>query len=136
MQKFVIRYIYNDKKSQSLPESRASKWRALKRKTRLRIPPDEDTLQHHIQRANYQAFVWLSCKDSPPAPSPLQHGWTQESGRILPIKHYLPPLPRNLQQLLVATEVNDESSSDPSSESEADQESDTEICDFDESDSD
>ena len=37
IEKFTIRYIYNDKKSESLPQARASKWRSLKRKTTSRI---------------------------------------------------------------------------------------------------
>ena len=130
IEKFTIRYIYTDKKSESLPQARASKWRSLRRKTTSRIPPDADTLLHHMQRANYQTFIWLSYHDPSPPPSPLQHGWFQENGRVLPIKHSLPPLPRNLQELLITAEENHESSSD----NEADWESDVEVDSFDESD--
>ena len=90
IEKFTIRYTYNDKKSESLHQARASKWRCLKRKTTLRIRPGVDTLLHHMQRANYQTFIWLSYHDPSPPPSPLQHGWFQENGRVLPIKHSLP----------------------------------------------
>ena len=130
IEEFTIKYVYNDKKSESLPQARASKWRSLKRKTTSRIPPDADTLLHHMQRANYQAFIWLSYDDPSSPPSPLQHGWIQEKGRVLPIKHSLPPLPRNLEELLITAEESHESSS----VDEADCESDIEVDSFNESD--
>ena len=40
MEKFVIKFIYNDSKSKSLAECRALKWKQMKRKSTSRLPPD------------------------------------------------------------------------------------------------
>jgi len=39
---FVIKYVYNDKKSSTLAESRSTMWRKVKKKSTRRLPPDED----------------------------------------------------------------------------------------------
>ena len=40
------------------------------------LPPCQDTLRKHCQRANYQAAVWRrSLQNSPVLPSPIGNGW-------------------------------------------------------------
>ena len=40
------------------------------------LPPCQDTLRKHCQRANYQAAVWRrSLQNSPVLPSPIGYGW-------------------------------------------------------------
>ena len=41
------------------------------------LPPNEDCLRKHIQRANYQAAIWQRCTSQAVLnlPSPLNHGW-------------------------------------------------------------
>ena len=40
------------------------------------LPPCQDTLRNHCQRANYQAAVWRrSLQNSPVLPSPIGYGW-------------------------------------------------------------
>ena len=42
------------------------------------LPPCEDSLQQHIQRANYQAGVWQrSLQRNPDVPEPTCHGWVR-----------------------------------------------------------
>ena len=42
------------------------------------LPPCEDSLQHHIQRTNYQAGVWqMSLQRNPDVPEPTCHGWVR-----------------------------------------------------------
>ena len=50
---FVLRYVYNDKKSLNIAESRSLVWRRMEKKSAQRLPPDEDTLRGHIQCCNY-----------------------------------------------------------------------------------
>lgn len=43
------------------------------------LPPCQDTLRKHAQRANYQASIWKRCLEkTPDIPSPLDHGWKIE----------------------------------------------------------
>ena len=47
------------------------------------LPPCQDTLQKHCERANYQSAVWRrSLESSPPIPSPIGSGWSQEDGKL------------------------------------------------------
>ena len=71
---FTRQVIYGDKKSSTMAEARASKWKAMKRKSFIRLPPDADSLRQHCLRANYLAYLVRhpTLKDHP---SPLRHGW-------------------------------------------------------------
>ena len=47
------------------------------------LPPSEDALRMHIERANYQAFVWYNAdKVRPRIPQPCWHGWTMDDGQL------------------------------------------------------
>ena len=68
--------MFNDKNSTNLGQARAAKWRSMKNKTTLGLPPDEDSFRQHLLRANYQAKVWYDFK-SPSAPEdPQRHCYT------------------------------------------------------------
>ena len=56
MEQFTIRYIYNDKTGKRLAEARAKKWEVMKKKSTLRIPPDSDSHNMKVTRANNQVF--------------------------------------------------------------------------------
>ena len=92
---FVIKYIYSDSKSNTIPEARASRWKQQKKKSLTRIIPDMDSLKNHIKRANYIAYIQMhfSLKNHP---SPLDNGWHMENGICLPTRSRLPPLPPNV----------------------------------------
>ena len=42
---FVICYVYNNKKSNNLADSRSLIWKIMKKTTTQRLPPDEDSLK-------------------------------------------------------------------------------------------
>ena len=48
------------------------------------LPPCQDSLYMHIQRANYQAWIWNSSLERyPEIPSPVGHGWVlDESDKL------------------------------------------------------
>ena len=77
---FVLRYVYNDKKSLNIAESRSLVWRRMKKKLTQRLPPDEDTLRGHIQRCNYVIFMNLHYNSPCAIESPSYHGWISQDG--------------------------------------------------------
>ena len=93
MNKFVIKYVYNDKTSLTPSAARVLKWRNQKRKSLTRMIPDSDSLIHHFHRVNYMSYIQRNfyLKDHP---SPLLHGWHLDKGLCLPNKCTLPALPR------------------------------------------
>ena len=91
MEQFTIRYIYKDKTSKRLAEARAKKCEAMKKKSTLRIPPDSDSHNMKVTRANYQLFILLNFMNPDAPPSPLQHGWCLRDGNVhLYATHALP----------------------------------------------
>ena len=47
------------------------------------LPPCADTLRKHCDRANYQTAIWRrSFQRCPGIPSPVEHGWRLEEGRL------------------------------------------------------
>ena len=54
---FVIRYIYGDTHSSTLNQTRATKWKSLKKKSLMRLLPDDDSLKQHIKCANFLAYI-------------------------------------------------------------------------------
>jgi hypothetical protein len=130
MELFTIRYIYKDKTSKTLGAARASKWEAMKRKSTLRIPPDSDSRNLKVTRANYQVFILLNYMNPDAPPSPLQHGWNITEGICSPIRYTRPALPTCLSNIIgkghstISISDNVESDSDAESE-ESDFESDS-----------
>ena len=47
------------------------------------LPPTQDALLEHVQRANYQAGVWSRALPAKPdIPSPCDHGWELVDGQL------------------------------------------------------
>ena len=113
LERFVIRYVYCDAKSASLGEVRASKWRAQKKKSTIRLAPDSDSLRHHLERANYLAFLQKHY-DLQTHPSPIGHGWHSDAGLCLPDRYTQPALPSTIT--LPAITPAEENESDVSSD--------------------
>ena len=61
-----------------------------------------DSLSHHINRANYQAYVWEKslCKEQD-VPSPEGNGWETENGRLIPTLMSKDPAPTSLLELTI-----------------------------------
>ncbi len=103
--------IYGDKMSTTMGTARAAKWKALKKKSFIRLPPDVDSLRQHCLRANYLAYLvhHPALKDHPP---PLGHGWELASGRCSLVHHTRLALPTHLPE----PELSEESEEDESDE--------------------
>ena len=105
--KFTRCIIYGDTKSSNMAEARATKWKRMKKKTFIRLPPDEDSLRQHCLRANYLAYLIrhpsLKCH-----PSPLGHRWNLVDGHCRPVRHTRPALPMHLPSPEIAEVSDDE----------------------------
>lgn len=65
------------------------------------LPPTGDSLFFHLQRANYQSYIWKrSLLSEVQAPSPDGHGWTLESGKLRPTLMSLQSVPKECRQMV------------------------------------
>ncbi|KAJ8359919.1 hypothetical protein SKAU_G00164440 [Synaphobranchus kaupii] len=111
MKAFVLSIIYAESADVTCGQARASKWHKLKTKSTIPLPPDDDSLNLHIERANFIAYCQLHYNLFE-HPSPIGHGWELVNGKCRPVRHTLPPLP----QQLTLHDCPDESSDDERSE--------------------
>ncbi|KAF3856929.1 hypothetical protein F7725_017652, partial [Dissostichus mawsoni] len=91
MKAFVLSIVYAESGDVTCGQARASKWHKLKKKSTVHLPPDDDSLDHHVERKNYIAYCQLL-----EHPSPIGHGWELVNGKCRPVRHTLPPLPQQL----------------------------------------
>ena len=73
----------------------------MKKRSTLRLCPDDDTLDHYCERiVNY-----LSCIQLHPQvynnPSPIGHGWMFVDGRCRPVRNSLCAFPNNVKQPVI-----------------------------------
>ena len=107
MKAFVLSVIYAESADVSCGQARVSKWHKLKNKSTIRLPPDDDSLNLHMERSNYLTYCQLHY-NLQEHPSPIGHGWELVNGKCRPVRHTLPPLP----QQFTPHDCSDESSSD------------------------
>ena len=115
MREFVISKVFEGNQN-SCGKARAAKWKRMtKRKNTARLPPDEDSLNHHLQRTNYITYCQRHYKLKE-HPSPVDHGWQSVNGKLKPLRHTSPALPDQLKprDSTSDTETEKESSDDES----------------------
>ena len=78
-----------------MAEAHAAKWKTMKNKLFMRLPPDADSLRQHCLRTNYLAYL-VRHPSMKQHPSPLGHGWELVGGCCRPVRHRRPALPMNL----------------------------------------
>ena len=113
MKGFVVSQVYGESVDASCGEARASKWQKLKKKSTIRLPPDNDSLDQHIERTNYIVYCQTHfCFVE--HPSPIGHGWEIINGKCRPVRHTLPPFPHkiSLGTFFRTSEITDDSSAD------------------------
>jgi len=59
MKAFVLSNVYGDSADATCGNARASKWHKLKKKSRTRFPPDDDSLDLHVERTSYITYCQL-----------------------------------------------------------------------------
>ena len=101
LRKFTIKFVYNDKKSETLAEMRQNKWKKIKKKKNKfeRIGIDEDS---HSQRSKRVAFVVKSIenfRDPSEYGNPLDNGYVlNEHFKCVPLRYTKDALPDELLQ--------------------------------------
>lgn len=111
MKAFVICNVYAESGDVSCGQARASKWHKLKKKSTMRLPPDSNSLDFHVERTNYITYCQRHY-NLLEHPSPIGHCWEIMNGKCRPVRHTLPPLPEQLTRWDSSDENADESSSD------------------------
>ena len=82
----VMRYVYGHVHGFSFDMLRAEKWRCQKKKSLMRLLPDDDCLKQNITRANFLAYIQRhpELRDHP---SHVSYGWTLVNGCCRPVCH-------------------------------------------------
>ena len=93
--KFTRHVIYGDHKSSTMAEARAVKWKSMKNKSFIRLPPDEDSLRQNCLRANYLPYL-VRHPSLKHHPLPIGHGWQLVDGHCRPVRYTQPALPTHL----------------------------------------
>ena len=93
---FVLRYVYNDKKSKTLAESRCLAWKRMKEKVTQKLPPGEDTMRGHIFRCYNVIFMNLQHGCPNAVEAPYKHGWISQNGVCVPRRYQIPALPPSM----------------------------------------
>ncbi|KAK7065650.1 hypothetical protein SK128_006975, partial [Halocaridina rubra] len=92
---FTRQVIYGDHRSKTMAEAHTKKWKSIKNKSFLHLPPDADSLCQHCLRPNYLAYLmWHPFLKH--HPSPIGHCWELVDGRCRPVRHTQPALPKHL----------------------------------------
>ena len=102
--RFMLLKIYGGKETMCT-EERAAKWRKTKKKIYVRLPPDEDTLHHHLDKVNYLSYLLNR------HPSPIGHGWEHIKGKCPPAQY---AVPENSLCLRTTTVLSDDDTDDGS----------------------
>ena len=122
MRLFVIQKVYGETDHETCGHARASKWSKMKKKRTARLPPDEDSLNQHLERTNFISYCQLNYHLME-HPSPVGHGWDIINGKCRPVCHSCPALPPNFDQVCPQNEYDSESCSDESESSSDESES-------------
>ena len=94
--KFVIKYVYNDKKSTTLAEMREARWTKMKKKSLSRVGIDTDTCLQRNQRVRYQVKLLENFDQSTLECCPLTSGYQMSQNSCTPLRYTKPALPSQL----------------------------------------
>ena len=83
-------------KETNCAEARAAKWRKMKKKSLACLPPDEDTLYHHLDRVNFLSFI-LKHYELNHYPSLIGCGWEYINRKCCPVWYAIPAMADVLQ---------------------------------------
>ena len=80
MRLFVLRNVYDESSDTTCGQARASKWNRMKENSKARLPPDEDSLNQHLERMNFISYCQLHF-DLVEHPSSIGYGWQIINGK-------------------------------------------------------
>ena len=99
--------VHVNSKKKSIPQNAfvfSRYWVFCQRKQKNNgLPPTSDSLQLHIQRANYQAMIWKRCLQAfQQLPQPMGNGWEKgDDGSLKPLLMTRDAAPKGLAELTV-----------------------------------
>ena len=64
----------------------------MKKKSLACLPPDQDTLDHHLERVNYLTYCQKHY-NLQEHPSPIGNGWEHINGKCRPVRYTVPAMP-------------------------------------------
>ena len=67
---FVLRSVYDESSDITCGQARASKWNRMKKKCTARLPPEEDSLNQHLERTSFISYCQVHF-DLVEHPSPM-----------------------------------------------------------------
>ena len=82
-----------------------------KEKSLMRLPPDNDSLNWHIMRDNYLAYIQRQ-PELLNHPSPIGHGWEMITGHCRPVRYTKAALPLELPPHPSKEQISDFSESE------------------------
>eukprot|EP00794_Sanderia_malayensis_P016276 gene16276-biopygen13830 len=88
VKEFIRTVFYNGKTTETYVTTRLRIYKELKVKSSSAIPPDPDSAEEAIKRANYQLFHWLRCAEMMmPDASMEMNGWKwdEEAQLVVPV---------------------------------------------------
>jgi len=116
MKAFVLSKVYSENAGVTCGQARASRRHKMKKKkSTIRLPPDNDTLDQRLERTNYITYCQIHY-NLLEHPSPIGHGWELMNGKCRPVRHTQPPLPHQLTPRDCTDDSIDDSSSDGDSD--------------------
>ncbi|KAG1672408.1 RNA-directed DNA polymerase from mobile element jockey [Nymphon striatum] len=110
---------------ESCAAARAVKWRSQPKKNTMYLPPDDDSMHHHLVRVNYVTYCQKHY-ELRTYPCPFGNGWALINGKCRPVRHSRP--------VLHSQENTDLDDSDSTGDTDSDTEEDTEYDESSESD--
>ena len=113
MRQFVLRKTYDEGCCETCGEARASKWCKMNKKRTSRLPPDEDSLNQHLERSKFISYYQLNCQLIE-QPITVGHGWDIINGKCRPVRHTCAALPSSFDKCNPPDDYDSESSSDGS----------------------
>ena len=88
VKEFIRTVVYSGKVDETYVETRIRLYKEMKSKSSSSIPPDPDSVEQAIKRANYQVFHWVRCCEvTIETVSFEDHGWKwdEEKRVVVPI---------------------------------------------------
>ena len=124
MEQFILTKSYGSLSGSTCAEARAQKWRKQKKKNTLLLPPDSDSLYHHLQRENYLTYC-LKNFEVREHPSPITNGWKLKNGKCRVVRYTCGSLPECDNYFRDTSSSDSDSDTDTECESSTDSSSDS-----------
>ena len=97
----VVCKLYGDPTSCSVNETRYQLFCKKKNIQSHQLPPTKAALSKHLQRANYQAYIWKHALEARiEIPDPQGHGWSQVDENLIIDWTNLPPAPESVLEFI------------------------------------